>query len=84
MGGKVEEVFWAALSGSKSDVQPYSPSQKLEPSEEERMMYKLFHVYEDETGKIQTEEIAERPLRRHMLLDHDTFILELYNKIYVW
>ena len=30
------------------------------------------------------DEIKERPLRKAMLKDDDTFILELYNKVYVW
>lgn len=30
------------------------------------------------------DEIQERPLKKEMLKSDDTYILELYNKIYVW
>jgi len=48
------------------------------------MMYRLWHVREDAEGKMNTDEIPERPLKRTMLLTNDTYILELYNKVYVW
>jgi hypothetical protein len=47
------------------------------------MRYQLFHI-SDASGEMKTEEIVERPLERKHLLDDDTFILELYDKVYVW
>jgi hypothetical protein len=85
MGGDVEAQFWAHLAGSAADVQPArAAEEKPDPTEEEKMMYRFWYVREDADGKMLTDEIEERPLRRTMLKDEDTYILELYNKIYVW
>lgn len=46
--------------------------------------YRLWHVYEKEDKKIAADEVLERPLTKKMLLEEDTFILELYSCIYVW
>jgi len=47
------------------------------------MRYKLFHV-SDSTGQMVTTEITERPLRRTHLNDGDSYILELYDTVYLW
>ena len=52
-------------------------------TEEEAMRYQLFHI-SDASGEMKTEEVVERPLERKHLLDDDTYILELYDKVYVW
>lgn len=82
MGGKVEEVFWGQLAGNKSEVQP-AVKESLDASDDVMFAYKLWHIYEQD-DKIHGDEIKERPLRRDMLKNDDTYILELYNKIYVW
>jgi gelsolin len=46
-------------------------------------MYKLYKI-SNETGKLTTSEIAERPLTREMLDTKDVFILELNKHIYIW
>jgi hypothetical protein len=84
MGGDCEAAFWAALGGSAADVQPATPDDESKNvSEADATMYRLWHV-SDASGSMQCEEIQERPLRKDMLLETDTYILELYNKIYAW
>merc|ERR1712127_25592 len=84
MGGDVEATFWAALGGSLADVQPANKDdEKKVVSEEDITMYRLWHV-SDSSGSMQCDEVQERPLTKTMLLETDTFILELYDKIYVW
>lgn len=46
-------------------------------------MCKLFHL-SDASGKLEINEVEERPLKRSHLNDDDTYILELYNQVYVW
>jgi hypothetical protein len=38
----------------------------------------------DASGSIVTTEITERPLKREHLNDNDSYILELYDTVYVW
>jgi hypothetical protein len=58
MGGDVEAEFWAHLAGSAADVQPArAAEEKPDPSEEEKMMYRLWHVREDADGKMLTDEV---------------------------
>ena len=58
MGGDFEKNFWTLLSGSAADVQPArAAEEKPDPSEEERMMYRLWHVREDADGKMLTDEV---------------------------
>jgi len=52
-------------------------------SEDERTRYALFHV-SDASGSLQLTELTERPLRRSHLNDNDTYLLELYDQVYVW
>jgi len=47
------------------------------------MAYKLWHV-SDDSGAMVTSEITERPLTRAHLIDSDSYILELYNAVYIW
>jgi len=85
MGGDVEAEFWSHLEGSADDVkEAHAVEEKPDPTEEEKLMYRLWHVREDAEGKMLTDEVKDRPLRRTMLDDTDTYILELYNKVYVW
>lgn len=86
MGGQIEEDFWNALGGTKADVQPVVADEAALASEDELLKYKLWHIYEDENDgkKIKGDEISERPLKKSMLSTNDTYILELYDKVYVW
>lgn len=86
MGGQIEEDFWKALGGSQADVQPAKPEGQSNVDEDELLRYRFWHIYEDKAdgGKIKGNEIEERPLTKKMLKDDDTFILELYDKVYVW
>jgi hypothetical protein len=38
----------------------------------------------DASGPIKVDEIKERPLLKPMLNSNDTYILELYDVVYVW
>lgn len=52
-------------------------------TEDEHSFYRLWHISED-SGAIKCDEVPARPLTKAMLLENDTFILEMYDKIYVW
>lgn len=82
-GGEVEDEFWALLGGKPDTIAPGHPDEGPEATEDERTRYALFHV-SDATGSVQLSEITERPLRRQHLNDNDTYILELYEQVYVW
>lgn len=43
-----------------------------------------FYKISNETGKLQTTEIKDRPLKVDMLDTNDTFVLELNRHIYIW
>jgi len=47
------------------------------------MQYSLYKI-SNETGKLLTQEIKERPLTREMLDTNDVFILELNKHVYIW
>jgi len=80
---EVQEAFWAALGGRPDVIAPATPDEVPAGSEEERLRYALFHV-SDASGSIQTTEITERPLTRAHLNDSDSYILELYDTVYIW
>jgi hypothetical protein len=81
--GEIEEAFWAALGGKPAKINPAVPDDVPQASESDFMMCKLFHL-SDATGKVELNEVTERPLKRSHLDDNDTYILELYNQVYVW
>ena len=83
LGGEVEEEFWSILGGKPDKINPPIPDDQPAATEEEYMMKKLWHL-SDDSGKLTITEVTERPLKREHLKDDDTFILELYNKVYVW
>ena len=83
VGGQVEQDFWALLGGMPAKINPAIPDEVPQGTEDERQRYSLYHV-SDSTGKIVTTEITERPLRRDHLNDNDSYILELYDVVYVW
>lgn len=82
-GGQSEEDFWALLGGRPGSIKAGLPDEGPKVSEDELTRYALFHVY-DSSGSIQLTEVTERPLRRSHLNDSDTYILELYDTVYVW
>jgi len=45
--------------------------------------YALYHI-SDASGSVVTTEITERPLRRDHLSTNDSYILELFDQVYVW
>ena len=47
------------------------------------MAYQLFHV-SDDSGSITQTEITDRPIYREHLTSDDSYILVLYDSIYVW
>ena len=84
MGGEIEAKFWEALGGKPDKINAAIPDDSpAAASEEEAMKYSLFHI-SDATGEIKMEEVTERPLMRTHLKDDDTYILELYDQVYVW
>ena len=61
-------------------INPPTPD---DATDDEDMSYKLYKI-SNETGKLTTQEIAERPLTREMLDTKDVFILELNKHVYIW
>ena len=82
MGGETEENFWKALGGKPASISPAEPDEESK-GEEDQTKYRLWRV-SDMTGSIKVDEIKERPLRQSMLDTKESFILELYNVVYVW
>lgn len=83
MGGEVEEEFWKVLGGKPDKIADAKPDDPPPGTEEEMSRYALYHV-SDETGKVITTEITERPLKRDHLSTNDSYILELFDQVYVW
>lgn len=77
--------FWAELGGKPAKINPAIPDDNVQEgaSEDADTKYALYKV-SNETGKLEMNEITERPLRKDHLDTNDTFILELNNLIYVW
>ena len=80
---EVENAFWEALGGRPAQIAPAKPDEPPAGTEEERLRYALWHV-SDATGSMETTEVTERPLTRAHLNDADSYILELYDAVYVW
>ena len=78
-----QSAFWEALGGRPASIKPATPDEPPAGTEEERLMYKLWHV-SDDSGAIVTTEVTERPLTRAHLNDSDSYILELYDQVYIW
>jgi len=82
MGGETEEDFWAALGG-RTEVKAGSADEEVKEETNDRLKYNFYKV-SDATGEMKVTEIEERPLKQSMLDTHDSFILEMYDKVYVW
>lgn len=78
----VDKEFWDYLGGKPAVINPATPDDD-EAEGEGDQMYKLFKI-SNETGKLTTQEITERPLTKDMLDTNDVFILELNKHIYIW
>jgi Gelsolin repeat len=80
-----DDEFWAELGGRPEKINDAIPDDNVQEgaSEDADTRYALYRV-SNATGKLETTEIAERPLRKDHLDTNDTFILELNNQIYVW
>ena len=84
VGGVAEEEFWEALGGKPASIAPAVPDEApSNATEDELTKYALYHL-SDASGEMVTQEITERPLKRSHLDDNDTYILELYDQVYVW
>lgn len=82
MGGEIEETFWNALGGRPAQIKP-AVSDEPTADEETLLAYKFWHV-SDASGTLETTEITDRPLKADMLKTDDSYILELYDTVYVW
>lgn len=69
----IDAEFWAELGGKPDKINPPIPDTE---APEEDQTYQFWKI-SDETGKIQTTEITERPLTVEMLDTNDCFVLEL-------
>lgn len=82
MGGQTEQDFWDALGG-QTEVKAGVADEEVKEETNERLIYNFYHV-SDATGTMKVEKIEERPLRKDMLDTNDSYILEMYDKVYVW
>jgi len=82
--GVCEDEFWAALGGKPESIAPAKPDEPPKGTEEQLLAYSLFHV-SDASGKLESTEVMERPLDKDKHLNsNDTFILELFDRVFVW
>ena len=79
----IDKEFWDHLGGKPAVINPATPDDAAEAGEAEDQMYKFYKI-SNETGKLTTSEITERPLTVEMLDTKDVFILELNKHIYIW
>ena len=78
-----QQPFWDALGGRPASIAAATPDEPPAGTEDELLAYKLWHI-SDDSGSIVTTEVTERPLTRAHLNDSDSYILELYNTVYIW
>lgn len=76
----VDAEFWSHLGGKPATINPPVPDTD-EPDDDAK--YQFWKI-SDETGKIQTTEITERPLTVEMLDTNDCFVLELNKQVIIW
>jgi gelsolin len=79
----VDKEFWDQLGGKPAVIKPATNDEAAEAGDDGNLMYKLYKV-SNETGKLTTSEIVERPLTREMLDTKDVFILELHKHVIIW
>lgn len=80
---EIQNEFWELLGGKPAEINPAIPDDAPTASEDERLQYKLWHI-SDDSGEIVTTEVTDRPLKRSHLSDSDSYILELYDTVYIW
>jgi len=78
---EVDKEFWGHLGGKPPSLNPAVPDTENAMGEDQ--VY-YFYKVSNETGKLLTTEIKERPLTVEHLDTNDTFILELANHVYIW
>ena len=83
MGGETEGNFWKALGGKPSSINPPKLDEEVKYDGGDRNAYRLWHL-SDSTGSVKVDQIKERPLLKSVLNNSDTYILELYDVVYVW
>lgn len=77
-----ETAFWAKFGVPK----PAQLAKATDDDEHEKQIaanIKLFHL-SDSSGKMQVQEITERPLKKEMLLVDDAFLLSTGTTLFVW
>lgn len=79
---EVDAEFWGFLGGKPAVIKP-ATSDSADDMTDETMLCKLWKVSND-TGKLSTTEITERPLTKSMLDTNDVFILELHKMVNIW
>lgn len=80
-----DEEFWAELGGRPATINAAIPDEGVQEGSggEAETKYSLYRV-SNSNGKLETIEVTDRPLKKEHLDTNDTFILELFDKIYVW
>jgi len=76
----VDAEFWGLLGGKPAQINPAVPDTEEETEDNTYSFYKI----SNESGKIQSTEIKERPLTVEMLDTKDAFILELPKQVIIW
>lgn len=80
---EIDAEFWGHLGGKPAVINPATDDAGAEAGTDEDAKYTLWKVSND-SGKLQTTEITERPLRKDHLDTNDVFILELDKHVYIW
>ena len=77
----IDKEFWDHLGGKPATINAAVPDDQVGEAEDEK--YAFFKI-SNETGKIQCQEITERPLKKTHLDTNDSFVLELNKHVYIW
>jgi len=84
VGGQDEEDFWQTLGGQRAKINAAIPDDSPSTASESDLCYYALFKVSNASGKLERTEISDRPLKRAMLDTNDSFILELYDQVYVW
>lgn len=77
----IDAEFWGVLGGKPAQIKPAVPDDV--PTDDEQLMHKLFEI-KAEGGKVNMNEITERPLKKAMLDTTNVYILETYKQVSIW
>jgi len=69
--------FWTILGGKPATINPPTPDDVVEGSEDQDHQYNFYHIT-NESGTLECKNVEERPLKKDMLSTKDTYILELH------